>query len=59
MKTPMKFTRSLPANARASAKVPESTVILRMFTFRHASRDMNRLQKTKAIATQTQMLAFM
>ena len=55
--TPMKLTRSLPANASASAKVPESTVILRIFTFSQASSDIKRLQNTKAMATHIQILS--
>ena len=31
--TPMKFTKSLPANAIARANVPRSTIILNMFTW--------------------------
>ena len=43
----MKFTKSLPAKARARAKVPRSTTNLNTLTFRQCSTCINRVKNTK------------
>ena len=57
MNTPMKFTRSLPAKARASAQVPASTVMRRVFTRRIYCRIKEMMnQNTSVPSTTTKML---
>lgn len=43
----MKFTKSLPAKARARAKVPRSTTILNTFTLHQCSTCINMVKNTK------------
>ena len=45
--TPMKLTRSLPAKARARAKVPISTTTLKTLTFSQWRTCISRVKNTK------------
>ena len=57
--TPMKFTRSFPANASASENVPARIVVLRMFTPIRCRMKSIIVHATSMIMSDTARLAFM
>ena len=55
--TPMKFTKSLPANAIAKAKVPSSTMILNTLTRSRWSISISTVEPTNVAAISIVVLA--
>ena len=53
----MKLTRSLPAKARARAKVPISTTTLKTLTLSQCSTCISAVKKTKKLAMSSSVLS--